>query len=164
MDQATLERLILDDALGALPSDASALLAAYVQTLPGGNERLAAWQRVAATARTAMPTELAAPLPPFSAPKHTSNPWRIGAIGLAAAAVLAMGVGIGLWMPRRVAAPTQVAVVPQPIVVEMRSSGGVHDFWSSQRLLASAMQEKHEPSSAWHWSSPVSEPEFGVTK
>jgi hypothetical protein len=161
MDQATLERLMLDEALGALPADVSSLLAAYAQTLPGGGERLAVWQQVAATAKAAMPAEPAAVLPPFPARNLVSNPWRIGPVGLAAAAAaLLIGVGIGLWTPRRPAAAPQVAIVPQSIVAETPSNGGVHDFWSSQRLLASAMEEKHTPSAAWRWSSPVSEPEM----
>jgi hypothetical protein len=164
MDQATLERLILDDALGALPPDASALLAAYAQTLPGGSDRLAAWQRVAATARAAMPTESAVPLPPFPDQKHISSPWRIGRLGLAVAAVLAMGVGIGWWMPHRSIPPAQVAIMPQQIVAETPSAGAVHDFWSSNRLLASAMEQKHESSAAWHWSSPINQSEMEGVK
>jgi hypothetical protein len=160
MDQATLERLMLDDALGALSADASELLAACVRTLPGGDERLAAWRRVAATARAAMPGESAKVLPPFPTRRTVSNPWRMVRTGLSVAAVLALGVGIGLWMPRRPVAVTQVAVVSQPIVAEGPSTVGVHDFWSSQRLLALAMEEKHTPSAAWRWSSPVSEPEM----
>ena len=159
MDQATLERLMLDDALGALSVDASDLLAAYVRTLPGGDERLAAWQRVASTARAAMPSESAKLLPPFPIRRRVGNPWRMLRMGLSVAAVLALGVGIGLWMPRRPVATKQVAVVPQPIVAEIPSIVAVHDFWSSQRLLASALQEKREPAGGGQWGSPSNQNE-----
>ena len=93
MDDATLERLILDDALGALSPDASALLAAHIKTLPGGSERLAAWRQVADSARSAMPTEAVADLPPFPVHGMTSNPWRISRIGLLRRRCAVSGVG-----------------------------------------------------------------------
>jgi len=164
MDQETLERLMLDDALGALSVDASELLAAYARTLPGGDERLAGWQRVAATARAAMPSESAEALPPFPVRRTVSNPWRMVRMGLSVAAVLAIGVAIGSWMPRGPGAPAQVAVVTQAIVAEMPSGGGVRDFWSTQRLLASALGRKHESPSAWHWTSPITQPEMDGVK
>src|SRR5579862_9170455 len=114
MDDATLERLIFDDALGALSPDASALLAAHIQTMPGGSERLAGWRQLAETARAAMPTASPQALPPFPVSRIVSNPWRIGRIGLSVAAVLFLGLGIGLLFPHRLTSSPQVAITPQP--------------------------------------------------
>jgi anti-sigma factor RsiW len=160
MDDAILERLIFDDALGALSPDASALLAAHIQTLPGGSERLAGWRRLAETARAAMPAEPPLALPPLRIGKLSSNPWRIGRIGVSIAAVLIMGVGIGLLRPREANVSPHSAIAPLPIAAEMPISAGVQDFWSSKRLLASAMGQKRENSSPLRWTSPIRQPEM----
>jgi hypothetical protein len=165
MDDATLERLIFDDALGALSPDASALLASYAQTLPGSSERLTAWKQLAATAKAALPTESVAeplpPLPPFSPGRTVASPWRITRVGLSFAAVLLMGLGIGSWFAHPPAASPHTS---QTVVAEAPTIPGVHGFWSSQRLLASAMDQRSEPSSAWHWTSLLNQPEIGEIK
>jgi hypothetical protein len=157
MDDAILERLIFDDALGALSPDTSALLAAHVRTLPGGGEKLKAWQQLAETARAAMPAEPPLALPPL---RIRQNPWRIGRIGLSIAAALILGLGIGLLHPHGGNVSPQPAIAPSPVAVEMPASAGVQDFWSSKRLLASAVGQKRENSSPLRWTSPIRQPEM----
>ena len=62
MDDQTLERLMIDDAVGALPEDVSALLAAYGATLPnGGGVDSGRWRDVAKLASRAMDGESGKP-------------------------------------------------------------------------------------------------------
>jgi hypothetical protein len=150
MDDTTLERLMMDEALGALSPDVSMLLAAYTQTT--GDARVAQWRRVANLAGEAMGETHLEPLPAFpgQAPRQ-ARMWNMARLGLAAAAVLAVGIGIGSWMPSKPAANVSVAQAP---VETPRRSMGVSDFWSSQRLLASAMESAPRAPSRpqWTWS------------
>ncbi|MGA2440991.1 MAG: hypothetical protein ABSH08_08535 [Tepidisphaeraceae bacterium] len=164
MDKQTLERLMIDEALGALEPDVSLLLSAYCETLSNCDAELAAWQRVAAGARAAMPEQATEELPPFAAPVRLSRPWRLARIGVSIAAVLAIGVGIGLRMAPQPSHPPQSNVTVQSTTTEMPRSAGVSDFWSSQRLMASAQQPERLATSTWHWTSPIAEPEIGETK
>ena len=54
MDDATLDRLMIDDALGALEPDVSALLAAYTASLPQNEQRRADWRALAERARESL--------------------------------------------------------------------------------------------------------------
>ncbi|HUB25210.1 MAG TPA: hypothetical protein VL992_07250 [Tepidisphaeraceae bacterium] len=137
MDEATLERLMIDDALGALGPDVRALLEAYVRDQP---KELAAWRRVAAAATEAIQPAKGESLPPFP---HASVP-RFPRIALAAAAALLVGFGIG-WefspAPPRRAALAIAAPMPQV------AAAGVTDFFSSSRLVGVALDaERRAPS------------------
>lgn len=158
MDDTTLDRLMMDDALGALEADVSALLAAYAVDLPQVEQRRAGWGDLAERARQAMVTPPAQALPPFpGAQLRAARLWHKGGIALAIAAVLVLGIGIGLWMPtqRGAVAPvvrfTPTATSPQP------RAAGVSDFWSSRRLLASAVEHDVQSRPAWRWTSPLTE-------
>ena len=147
MDAAILERLMIDDALGALSPDVRALLQAH---LSGRESELAQWQRVVDTARLALPPATVESLPPF--PRRYE--WRIApslAMGLAAAAVLLLGIGIG-WRitpspsPSVAIAAAQTPAPPRPV-----ATAGVTDFWSSKRLVAVALDTERHAQPAPHW-------------
>jgi hypothetical protein len=137
MDEAILERLMIDDALGALSPDARALLEAYVCNQP---KELAAWRRVAAAAAEAIPVAKAESLPPF--PRQSVL--RFPRVALAAAAVLLIGIGIG-WEFSPAPAPQDLVMAPQ--TPQAVADVGITDFWSSSRLVAAALDaEQHAPS------------------
>jgi hypothetical protein len=158
MEPATLDRLMIDDALGALSPDVSALLAAHIRLLPGASEQMAAWNRVTQTAKEAMPAEQVESLPPlrWNASQQNSthgniSPLRwqrrlISAAGTIAAAIL-LGISIGLFVPRKYPQSTVVITLPAPVgirpiaIVPQDDNAG--DFWSSKRLLAIAIENKH---------------------
>lgn len=158
MDDAILERLMIDDALQALAPDVSALLAAYTAGMPAAGERRARWRDLADAARAALEVEASEELPPFPANKlRTSQRWHKARIGLSVAAVLALGVGIGSWWPTKPAAAPTVGRIASPLQSEPPRSTGIQDFWSSQRLLASAAQHRVGNHPALKWTSPLTE-------
>jgi hypothetical protein len=164
MDDETLKRLMIDDALGALSPDVSSLLSAYSETVPAGKSERSAWRSLAMDARRALSQQTVEDLPPFPATQRISLPWRFARIGISAAAMLAIGVGIGLRMPRAVPPRPEVAVAVQPAATELAGSNDMGGFWSSQRLLAYAEQQKRPKSSSLRWTSPVKMPEIGELK
>jgi hypothetical protein len=158
MDDATLDRLMIDDALGALEPDISVLLAAYTATIPDIEQRRAGWRDLAEKARHAMAMPAADALPPFPAAQlRAARFWHNGRLGVAIAAVLALGVGIGLWMPGKHVAVAPIAQVINPAPSSPPRAIGVSDFWSSRRLLASAVEHGVQGRPAWRWSSPLTE-------
>jgi len=162
MDDATLDRLMIDDALGALEPDVSALLAAYTASIPDTDQRRAGWRDLAEKARHAMVMPAADALPPFPAAQlRAARFWHNGRLGLAIAAVLAVGIGIGLWMPGKPVAVGPVAQVTKPVPTSPPPAIGVSDFWSSRRLLASAVEHGVQDRPAWRWSSPLTESSNG---
>jgi hypothetical protein len=151
MDDATLQRLMIDEALGALDPDVSALLDAYTADLPASSGDRAAWQKLAQTARQAMPVAAAETLPPLRI-SRVPGPgiWRGARATLALAAAIAMGIGIGLWRARPetttvtvVAPAAQSFAGPQAVSLPPPPANG-QSFWSSQRLLAMAQAQRSE--------------------
>ena len=140
MNPTTLERLMIDDALGALPPDVSALLAEHC---PPADR--AAWHSLAAAAKSAGQI---APLP-LPAPRFRPGCARRV---LAIAALLLLGLAIGLALPRPHQSP--LAITPSPPApqahLQTAAASGVPDFWSTQRLLASAQSNRSAPQ---HWIS-----------
>jgi anti-sigma factor RsiW len=162
MDEKMLERLMMDDALGALGPDASALLAAYTKTLPDSEAKLAEWRRVSALARQTMPAENMESIPPLAANfQNALNPWRIARVGGSIAAMLAIGMAIGSHFPQaRTTSPLPTQQTSQ-VVPPPAHTGGVTDFWSSRRMVASALEQKHPSHSAWKWNSPLNDSQVG---
>lgn len=144
MNDDTFERLLIDDALGALTPDQSELLAAYAAAT-GNDSQLRTWQRVASAARLALPPEPARSIPQF--PRRALRVhqfWRAGKMGLAIAAILLLGIGLGanLIRQRPAANPgAPVALTPHP-APPVATAAGVADFWSSSRLIALALEQK----------------------
>jgi len=146
MDAAILERLMIDDALGALSPDVRALLQAH---LSGRESELAQWHRVADTAKLALPPATVESLPPF--PRRFG--WRMApslAMGLAAAAVLLLGIGIGWRVAPSPSVPIAAAHTPAP--PRPVATAGVTDFWSSNRLVAVALDTERHAQPAPHWN------------
>jgi hypothetical protein len=168
MDDQTLERLMIDDALGALPPDVSELLAAHTSSSPLATEQKKRWRQTAELAGRASESHeqaVATLLPPLSLRSHP----RRARIGLAIAAAWLIGIGIGLLMPHGSATnPGPSPAVIAKLTPSSSSSAppaGVTDFWSSQRLISMATAgDRNRPRTAsakWHWTSPVRAPEVG---
>lgn len=148
MDNQTLQRLMIDDALGALEPDVRALLSAYAVAHPGDEAARTQWQELAGMARDAgllTHDELVPPLPHRRL--RAVRLWHAGRTTLALAAAILIGVAVGLHLPQQSASVGPQAVVvpvmlaPSPAPAVVLSPG---DFWSSKRLLASAMAAKPE--------------------
>jgi hypothetical protein len=150
MNDATLERLMIDEALGALDADVSALLAAYTAKLPASSSERAAWQKLAGTVRQTMPVPALQTLPPLRISRlPEQHYWRAARATLALGAAVAIGIAIGLWRPHP--APTTVGALPPvapspatPAISLPPPPAGGQSFWSSQRLLAMAQGQKSE--------------------
>jgi hypothetical protein len=155
MNEQTLERLLIDDAIGALPPDHRELLAAYTAATGSDSQRLL-WEGVAAAARDALPAEPARSIPEF--PIHTlriHQLLRAALFGVAAAAMLLIGMAIGTRFVAQtplppspsvvISAPAQAAPVPR--------NAGVPDIWSSSRLVAMALQRQNAPVALPRWTS-----------
>lgn len=165
MNDQTLERLMIDEALGALPPDVNELLAAYCADTAHERQRKA-WQQLALTTREALQPRTAEAIPVFPAQAvRVLRFRRTAAMALSAAAMLLFGIGIGfhLHIAQPSAAPAVTAQLanPPPVVA---AAGGVPDIWSSNRLLAVALESKNEGRPQWRWSSPVGQPQIGGTR
>ena len=168
MDDQTLERLMIDDALGALSPDASELLAAHIASSPHAAERLNRWRQTTELARRASESQeptVAPSLPPLSLRAHP----RWTRIGLAIAAAWLLGIGVGLLVPHGPSSnpgpsPAVIAKLTPPSSSNAPAAG-VTDFWSSQRLISMATAgDRNRPRAAgaqWRWTSPVRAPEIG---
>jgi hypothetical protein len=155
MNDQTFERLLIDDALGALTPDQSELLAAYTSATGSDSQRLI-WRRVAAAARLALPAEPARNLPQFPARALRIHQfWRLGSVALAAAAILVLGIGLGarIFSQTPAANPTTVVVSPPPPSRSVAATAGVSDIWSSSRLVAIALQRQNGPVAVTQWTS-----------
>jgi hypothetical protein len=162
LDQAAVERLMIDDALGALDPDVQALLADYLARAGAGDREQQQWRRVADAARKALPEDVEERLlPPFPGRRMQAwRLWRVTQIAVAAAALLVIGFDLGRGRIRQPEPAPVIAQAPAP--TEPVASFGVQNFWSPQRLLASAMQARPQPAPAWHWNLQTGKPEMGV--
>jgi hypothetical protein len=162
VNDQTLERLMIDDALGALSPDVSELLAAYTATAARDPQRQG-WQRVAAMAQQALLPRAVENIPAFPIRAiRFSQLRRAAALGLSAAAALLLGLGIGMRLhsagPGEAAPPVaQTTAQTAPPA----TAGGVSDIWSSRRLVAAALDRKQSAAAPWQWSSPVGQPKIG---
>jgi hypothetical protein len=180
MDDETLERLVIDDALGALPDDARALLAGYLESRPPMAARAAAIREAVALARSASPGGPHAPLPPFPAERlrrsaAAARRRRLVVRAAAAAACLLLGWAAGRGMAGREstppasapmdAAPAQTGVrapspdrpVPWPPALASAASSHASEFWSARRIAEQA--RRVQPASPRiEWTTPVEQP------
>ena len=143
MDDATLERLMIDDSLGALEPDVSALLAAYSAGLPEAQRQAARWRQIADRADAAIEDRTAVTLPPFPARQLQAARWRraVG-VGLAMAAAVMLGLGIGLMVPQRTG--NGIVAKATQSQAEAPREAAVNDFWSTQRLVAAAVERNRQ--------------------
>jgi anti-sigma factor RsiW len=171
MNDETLERLLLDRALGALDADVEALLAAHLAGDPAAARRAAAFNDAAALARQALPPG------PRDAPPALSfgqleridrvrrQLVRIRTVGGMVAA-LVLGVGVGAWLTRTALSPLPSA--PPPRIVQT-PTGASHEaaddgagLWSQRRWLAArANQQQDDRPARLIWESPFARPRIG---
>lgn len=170
MNAETLDRLLMDRALGGLPPDVEALLEAWLAQNPGQRERAGEFETAAATARAALRSELPTALPPLPQVRiaklleaRRRIVWVRNVASLAAVLVLGVGLGAlltrGSWAPGgetnvSAGAPVIVAVThPAP-----QSTGG---FWSAARLARTAQKAQQNDNVRWIWESPARRPKLG---
>jgi anti-sigma factor RsiW len=162
MDDAALQRLMMDDALGALEPDTRALLAEFLNDRRGPKADYAQWQRLIAAASQAIPASGPETLPEFPLRRlQWSRFQRAARLTLSAAAMVLIGVGVGLRVSKS-SNSTKVAINspspqsanlphPAPAPSDAAATFGVPDFWSTQRLLASALSANRQPRTQWQW-------------
>lgn len=186
----TLERLLTDQALGALPPDAEALLATYLAEHP---EARALSSRIAQTVSVAR-TALADPvpqIPPFPAGKFgggsllplgggclarlLSNQDRALAnraplitrlAALAACVLLGVGLHAALTTPHPAPnqAPSQQAVALATNTLPPHPPAAEPrrpGFWSARQWYERSEQLRSEPSRRVIWDSPLTRPRIG---
>lgn len=162
MDEQTLERLMIDDALGTLTSDVRALLIAYVRTRDDGEKELSQWQSLGTAAQASVLGEEITP-PPMRVLRVARFRY-VARMATAAAAILAIGFALGIGV-RRQPAPLVSEV---PVIVSATehvppvSAGS--DFWSSQRLMTLALQTEHNAHSPPQWTWPATQRNSGETR
>ncbi|MBE3096474.1 MAG: hypothetical protein IMZ44_05015 [Planctomycetes bacterium] len=182
MNRETLERLMLDDSLGALAEDIRSLLIERV-TVAGSPAaaRFAAYRRTVRGARAALKHARREALPPFPAERLRGEALRlrrrrrVGRIA-ALAASLVLGLGLGYLafgraeapVPLPAPAPAVVAVAqtapsnPEPFPEQPAPAPAViTDFWSSRGLAARAMAAQPQTPVKVTWVSPVQQPRIG---
>lgn len=170
MTDETLERLLIDRSLGALPADVHTLLAAYLESRPDALETAHDLDEIVGTARHVLARGEQAAHP--AGLSHLTIPrartWRVASL----AACLAIGVGLGALAARRndPAAPERMSarpVIDRPVPVVTnelrkfavaRSSEDADAFWSANKLMSGAPRVPARSPAALYWTSPVSSP------
>lgn len=156
MTEETLDNLLADHALGALPPDTAALLEAYLAANPAAQNNAAHTHALVHLARQALadtsPRELT--LPPLHFP--ASRRWRTAAWTALATTGMAACLALGFWCgsARPAQSPTNSPIATtvnrappagQTAVASTggaaAAGGGAKDFWSVQRLRAYAAQQ-----------------------
>jgi hypothetical protein len=144
VDETTLERLMMDDALEALGPDVKELLGAYIQSSAADAKRHGQWMRLGAAAEEAVRVAPLDKLPPF--PGRGSRSLRLWGETLAIAAAVIVGIAVGLVMQKPQEARTVAVQTSAPVAAQPAEMLGVADFWSSKRLLAEALAAPRNPS------------------
>jgi hypothetical protein len=172
MDPETLERLMLDDALGVLSEDVRALVMDRVAA-SGAAAQAGAYRRTVEAARAALGPRRREALPPLPTARLRREAARLrrrrftGRVA-ALAACLVLGLGIGYLAFSRAAA-TAPAAVPVRVAqggalvpaVPAAGSAGAGEFWSSRRLVERAVAAGSQEAVRVTWVSPVQNPRIG---
>jgi len=167
MDNETLDRLLMDRALGGLSADVEALLAAYLAQVPDAATRAGEFQTAADAARRVLRSDRSTVPQPavmrWQEVERTRRRLRMLRQGLWAAAILILGVGLGLMWPRTdyhsgtlgasATARNEAALPP-----ERRLIG---DFWSAPRLYQQARRAAVPTHTRLIWHSAVNRPQVG---
>lgn len=182
MDDDTLERLMIDRALGALPADTEALLAAYIEHQPqaaGAALGVTGLDQTISLARQALAA--AAPpvltLPRFPKAKFARTQrmrrFRLAAVqaaALAACVLLGFGVG-GFGSQTPSPSPPERAQLlerPQPVATvtirpraETTGSTDRSTFWSARAWYERSTRDRPSPERRLIWDSVVKWPRMG---
>jgi hypothetical protein len=173
MTPETLDRLMLDDSLGALSDDIRSLLADRVVVAGSpAAARIAAYRRTVEDARAALKQARRETLPPFPAERLRGEALRLRRRRLAGriaalAASLVLGLGLGYLAFGRAEAPVSLpapVAVAQPVPLNPEPAPApavVTDFWSARRLAAQVMAARPQAPVKVTWLSPVEEPSIG---
>ena len=173
MNEETLDRLLLDRALGVSSPELDALLEAYLQRDPAAAARAGEFDTATDLAREVLKDAPAATLPPFpaAAVRQAERTRRqlvlVRNVASLAAAVL-LGVGVGAWSMRE-STEMQPAPAPPSAVTFVKADaakgpvGDTGGFWSRQRLFENLREGKRPRPTRTQWHSPVREPSFGGT-
>lgn len=172
MDPETLERLLMDRALGSLPPDAEALLEAYLSHDAAAAERAREFVEASDAARQVLRSTEAASLPPFPVTQvlkleraRRGIRWLRNTAGIAA--TLVVGIGLGAWFtPASTRAPIGPAPTPTEVVARPTASFGTEShsagFWSVSRLAQVVHRsESTEGTKRLIWDSPIARPRLG---
>ncbi len=175
MDTQTLERLLIDRALGQLPPDTRELLDAWLAEHPSAKALNQAVEETVTAARSALAESPPSMVPPFPAKAigragRLAPGWRMAGKAASLAACVLIGVGLhAAWKAESsqdAAPPEAVRIVRnvQPIpfaqaAAEPESPG----FWSAKRLEEQARQRRPERGKRVIWDSPLSTPRLGDT-
>ncbi len=149
MTPETLERLMLDRALGTLPPDTCELLAAYLVNDAAAQSRGREFVAVADMARRALGGESATVLPPFPVARIAQT-WRAhrslrlvrSITGLAAALLFGVGVGARVFSRPEVSPVPESLPRPAHAIAKTPVPEASRDFWSAARLYAVAQAAK----------------------
>jgi hypothetical protein len=146
MNEATLERLMMDAALGALSPDVEELLAAHVASDPGKVREAEELKQLVGRAREAITVDC--PAEPDLRPYWMNERRRVRQmlIGGARLAAMAACVIVGMLIPKpRVERPAPAAVkntaMPTTVVAvsdAKRQRDG--ELWSAQRIYQNAVE------------------------
>jgi len=170
MDSETLERLMLDRALGTLPPDCEALLAAYLASHPESASACREIEQTVDLARRSFAEKPTKSLPAFPADRlwrsgRSFRRWRTARIAAAVAASIAIGFGAHVWLSR--SAPPSTSW-PDAAIVAYNGSVRVSEespegsaFWSGRRLYQRASDARRQSPSRPIWASPVRLPHIG---
>lgn len=174
MDSNTLERLVMDRALGELEPDVTVLLDAYLEGRPAERQATEPIARTVQFAREALAEDLPTPAASWSVERINSRlqsreRWGVAGRFARLAACVLIGVGVHMaWTGRTAMKPADqtsggsqmiAAVTPNP-GVELT---GTHNagFWSVKRVYDRAGQHKSETGRRVIWDSPLSAPRLG---
>jgi len=168
MNAETLERLMLDRALGALPPDCESLLAAYIEKDPQAAATDKEYKATVNAARGALADALPSTLPAFPArrlvdARRQYRHLRLfrGVVGIAASIAIGFGVH-AFFFPARSANSSH----PDPIVLAQAATrneapADAGGFWSAQRLYKRAEAAPQRPAKRLIWNSPLATPRPG---
>lgn len=156
MNKETLDRLMIDRAVGALDSDVEDLLDDYLERTGVAAEQYSSTHEVVRLSRNLLQMEEETALPAFRVPKPIRNRRRrfivLQAAGVAAMLMIGFFIGRGLSagngsMPKR------------SVVVTVTSSQPASDsgIWSIDCTRLRSMPVRP---SRWKWTSPIRQPEL----
>jgi hypothetical protein len=146
MNPATLESLLMDDALGALAPEVHVLLEAYLATDEPARRRWLSLHKLTDQSSRALADRITPDLPPFPR-RHLESRRRSDLIvrftgaGAALAACVLLSFVLGLWWRPAIKATPTVAAGPAPAIPAPPAPAQVaqvRDFWSLPRLAAYA--------------------------
>jgi len=154
MNKTTLDALLIDRALGALPPETEALLDAYLEQSPAIAAALDKTCDAVNLARAAFDHETAPALPSFHAPvlarRRKLHRRSLQVIGLAA--TLAIGFFFGQYHLGR---PPASVPDSRRAVIESVPAPKAAGIWS---ITPERLTRTKKRSSNWKWHSPVQQP------